>query len=85
MKRLVILLVHFYRRFLKPIMHALGGPLSGCRFHPSCSQYCVEAVERHGVAYGLWLTLKRLLRCHPWGACGQDPVPPLRPKRQKTK
>ncbi len=47
-----------------------------CRFTPSCSHYAAEAVEAHGAAKGSWLTLRRLLRCHPFGTCGHDPVPP---------
>ena len=46
-----------------------------CRFAPSCSAYAIEALERHGAFRGGWLTLKRLLRCHPWGGSGVDPVP----------
>ena len=46
-----------------------------CRFAPSCSAYAIEALERHGAFRGGWLTLKRLLRCHPWGGSGYDPVP----------
>jgi putative membrane protein insertion efficiency factor len=46
-----------------------------CRFAPSCSAYALEALERHGAFRGGWLTLKRLLRCHPWGGSGYDPVP----------
>ena len=46
-----------------------------CRFAPSCSAYAIEALERHGAFRGGWLTLKRLLRCHPWGGNGFDPVP----------
>jgi uncharacterized protein len=47
-----------------------------CRFHPSCSAYALEALERHGAVRGLWLALRRLGRCHPWGGGGLDPVPP---------
>ncbi len=47
-----------------------------CRFTPTCSAYAVKALKSHGVLHGLWLTLKRVCRCHPWGACGHDPVPP---------
>ena len=47
-----------------------------CRFSPSCSAYAIEAIERHGVAKGGWLAIKRILRCHPWGGSGFDPVPP---------
>jgi len=46
-----------------------------CRFHPSCSAYALEALERHGAARGLWLAICRLGRCHPWGGGGIDPVP----------
>jgi putative membrane protein insertion efficiency factor len=46
-----------------------------CRFTPTCSQYAIEALERHGAARGAWLALKRVLRCHPWGGGGFDPVP----------
>lgn len=53
---------------------AAGRP-SPCRFDPSCSTYALEALERHGAARGSWLTARRLVRCHPWGGMGWDPVP----------
>ena len=46
-----------------------------CRFAPSCSQYAIEALGRHGAIKGGWLALKRIGRCHPWGGQGHDPVP----------
>lgn len=46
-----------------------------CRFSPSCSAYAITAIERHGVGKGLWLALRRIARCHPWGGHGHDPVP----------
>lgn len=46
-----------------------------CRYTPTCSQYAVEALRKYGALKGGWLTLKRLLRCHPWGGSGYDPVP----------
>jgi putative membrane protein insertion efficiency factor len=46
-----------------------------CRFAPTCSRYAIEAIERHGVALGTWLALRRLLRCHPFHPGGIDPVP----------
>ena len=52
-----------------------------CRFYPSCSQYAVIAVRRHGALRGSWLALRRLVRCHPWAAGGVDDVPEVRPKR----
>jgi len=46
-----------------------------CRFQPSCSQYAIEALGKHGAIKGGWLAIKRILRCHPWGGHGPDPVP----------
>ena len=46
-----------------------------CRFAPSCSRYGLDALERHGALRGSWLTARRILRCHPWGGSGDDPVP----------
>lgn len=74
-KLALIALVRFYQIVLSPIKFAILGPGSRCRFEPSCSQYALEALRGHGVFRGTWLAMKRLLRCHPWGAFGPDPVP----------
>ena len=61
--------IGFYRRFISPMI----GPR--CRFTPTCSAYGLEAIQKHGPWKGGWLTVKRLLRCHPFTPCGCDPVP----------
>jgi putative membrane protein insertion efficiency factor len=69
MKRALIVLVRAWQIGPSAVM-----PPS-CRFAPSCSAFAIEALQRHGAFRGSWLTLKRLLRCHPWGGSGYDPVP----------
>lgn len=76
LKRLVILPVLFYKRVLSRPLHLLAGPMAGCRFTPSCSTYFIRAVEVHGALKGSILGLWRIIRCNPWGGCGEDPVPP---------
>jgi putative membrane protein insertion efficiency factor len=72
---ILIFLVRVYQWTLSPLKTALFGPLGGCRFDPSCSHYAAEAVRTHGAWRGGWLAVRRLGRCHPWGGCGDDPVP----------
>ncbi len=67
-------LLMLYKYLVSPVLHMVA-PGSGCRFEPSCSDYAVQAVRRHGPLSGGWLALKRLARCHPWGGHGYDPVP----------
>ena len=70
MKLLLIGLVRGYRVFISPWL------LPSCRFQPTCSQYAIEALDRHGALKGSWLATRRICRCHPFNAGGYDPVPP---------
>ncbi len=69
LRRLFILPIRFYRAAISPMFPPV------CRFTPTCSQYVIEAIMRHGVVRGSWLALRRIARCHPWGGSGYDPVP----------
>ncbi len=80
----IIFAVRVYRWVISPANTLLFGPLSHCRYNPSCSIYALEAVARHGALRGSWLALKRIGRCHPWGGCGDDPVPNLKPERSPS-
>ena len=73
LRRLFILLLTLPILFYKGAISPLTPP--SCRFTPSCSTYALEAIRRHGPIYGLYLALRRILRCHPWGGSGYDPVP----------
>jgi hypothetical protein len=66
---MLIAIIKLYKYFISPL---LG---SNCRFYPSCSSYSLEALQRHGAIIGVYLTLKRLLKCHPFHQGGIDPVP----------
>jgi putative membrane protein insertion efficiency factor len=70
---LLSLPIRLYRATLAPAL-----PRGACRFEPSCSAYALQALERHGPFVGLWLSARRLLRCHPFHPGGLDPVPPAR-------
>ena len=69
LRRVLILIIRGYKRFVSPFLPP------ACRYLPTCSVYAIEAIERHGTAKGLWLGTKRICRCHPWGGSGYDPVP----------
>ena len=64
-----IIPIKIYQILISPLL----GP--SCRFTPTCSQYTIEAIQKYGPLKGGWLGFKRILRCHPWGGCGHDPVP----------
>lgn len=68
-RKVALLPVYFYRASISPLLPA------SCRYTPTCSQYTIEAVLKHGVFKGGWLAIKRICRCHPWGGSGYDPVP----------
>jgi hypothetical protein len=63
------MLIRFYQYAISPFLGR------SCRYHPSCSEYAVEAVEKYGALKGSWLAIKRVGRCHPWHPGGYDPVP----------
>ncbi|MDR1602663.1 MAG: membrane protein insertion efficiency factor YidD [Tannerella sp.] len=73
MKRLLVQIllmpVYFYKYCISPLKPAT------CRYTPTCSEYAVQALKKHGPLKGFWLALKRICRCHPWGGHGYDPVP----------
>ena len=69
MRRALVILLHGYQYLFRPLLGR------NCRFMPSCSDYAIEAVGRHGALRGGWLALRRIGRCHPWHPGGYDPVP----------
>lgn len=73
--RVLCFLIQLYRWVLSPAQTFLFGAQTGCRFTPSCSRYAMEAIEQHGAVAGSLLATRRICRCHPYGACGHDPVP----------
>ena len=72
MKHGVLAVLRFYKAQVSPLLPP------ACRYTPSCSEYAMEAIERHGVARGGWLALRRLLSCNPFSSGGYDPVPEAR-------
>ena len=74
-----IALIIFYRKCISPLK-----PHS-CRFTPTCSAYAIEALKVHGPIIGLWLTIRRIVRCNPWGGHGYDPVPPRHWYKNKSR
>lgn len=76
---ILLLPVYFYRAVISPLM-----PPS-CRYTPTCSQYTIEALKKHGPFKGSYLSAKRIISCNPWGGSGYDPVPDPKPKKRKPK
>jgi len=64
-----IAIIKSYQKWISPLLPAR------CRYQPTCSQYCIEALSIHGLFKGFFLGIRRVLRCHPWGGSGHDPVP----------
>ncbi len=69
LSKAMLALIAFYRSCISPLTPP------ACRYTPTCSQYAQEAIRKYGPFRGGWLALKRILRCHPWGGSGYDPVP----------
>ena len=70
LKKVFIIPIRLYQKLISPLLGQ-----SKCRFHPTCSQYMIEAIEEWGVLKGFSLGIKRIFKCHPWGGMGNDPVP----------
>lgn len=68
-RHIFLIPVYFFKYAISPLKHP------SCRYTPTCSQYAIEAVMKHGVFNGGWLAIKRILSCNPWGGSGYDPVP----------
>ena len=79
MKKILILLIRFYQKFISPMFPAK------CRFYPTCSQYTLEAVKEHGAIKGTYLGIKRILKCHPFHEGGYDPIPKRENKNTEGK
>ena len=79
MKKILILLIKLYQKFISPMFPAK------CRFYPTCSQYTLEAVKEHGAIKGTYLGIKRILKCHPFHEGGYDPVPKKENKNSEGK
>jgi putative membrane protein insertion efficiency factor len=67
--KILLGLIAIYKTFISPLL------MPSCRYYPTCSEYGVQAITKYGPFKGGWLTLKRILRCNPWGGHGHDPVP----------
>ena len=79
MKKIFILFIRFYQKFISPLFPAK------CRYYPTCSQYTLEAIQEYGAIKGTYLGIKRILRCHPFHEGGYDPVPKRKIKNSEEK
>lgn len=70
MDRILIIMVRVYQKIISPLCPGV------CRYKPCCSEYMIQAIKTHGCLRGFFLGCKRIIRCHPWGGSGYDPVPP---------
>lgn len=70
MKKILVGIIRFYQKYISPLKK-----ISSCKFTPTCSTYAIEAINKYGVFKGSFLSLKRILRCHPFNKGGYDPVP----------
>ncbi|MFT5703625.1 MAG: putative membrane protein insertion efficiency factor [Rickettsiales bacterium] len=77
-KRIFIFPIRIYQLFISPV---IGGSRC-CRFAPTCSQYAIDAIEQFGVIKGIFLGIKRILKCNPWGGSGYDPVSQIKEKNK---
>jgi putative membrane protein insertion efficiency factor len=69
MVKILCLIIHFYRKFISPCFPPT------CRYHPTCSAYALEAIQKYGAFKGSFLSIRRIIRCNPWCKGGYDPVP----------
>jgi putative membrane protein insertion efficiency factor len=79
--KLIISALKIYKKFISPVLERVFG--KACRFTPTCSEYIIVALEKFGTKRGLKLGVKRVLKCHPWGGSGYDPVPNINKQTSK--
>jgi len=77
MKRMILKIIRWYQKYLSLDTGFLSFLYSEriCRYHPTCSEYTYQAIEKYGISRGGWMGIKRIIRCHPWAKGGNDPIP----------